>query len=63
MDIENYSIGDVLRNKQGINGKVIGKTINSINLYHTARSSKGINCTQWYTLQDIIKNFKHAVIV
>jgi hypothetical protein len=56
--IDDYSIGDVLKHKQGFTGKIIEKTNNSINLSHKARSKKGINCTQWYGLQDINKDFK-----
>jgi len=56
--IENYLIGDVLKHKEGFYGEIINKTNSSINLYHKARTEKGINCTQWYGLDNIIKNFK-----
>jgi hypothetical protein len=58
MDIEDYSIGDVLKHKTGFTGEVVEKTNSSINLYHKARTKRGINCTQWYGLQEIDKDFK-----
>tara|TARA_R110000796_G_scaffold211126_1_gene327265 strand:+ start:107 stop:292 length:186 start_codon:yes stop_codon:yes gene_type:complete len=58
MTIDDYSIGDVLKHKQGFIGEIVEKTNSSINLYHKARTKNGINCTQWYGIQDIIKEFK-----
>jgi len=57
MKIEDYLIGDVLKHVQGFTGEIIDKTSSSINLYHKARTKKGINCSQWYGLQEIIKDF------
>lgn len=57
--MENYSIGDRLRHKSGFTGEVVEKLINSICLFHKARTKQGIDCEQWYFVKDIVKEFKH----
>ncbi len=35
-------------------------TANSVEVQHFVRTTKGINCKNWYTLEDFNKRFKYG---
>ena len=59
----NYFIGQILNDNSRVNTTVIitNLTNNSIEVFITASTKRGINCKQWYTLRDFEKKFVPVV--
>lgn len=48
-------IGDIVKDVQHQrHNKITNMTSNSLELYHTKVSDKGINCKQWYDIERLI---------
>lgn len=47
LTVGNY-VSDIKHNRKN---KITGLTGNSVELYHTKITNKGINCKQWYDIQ------------
>ena len=50
MNLNDYDIGESLVDSGNFYSKVIDKSENSILMYLTKRTKKGINTTQWFSL-------------
>jgi hypothetical protein len=57
MNIDEYSIGEKLKDSGGNLCEIVTKTINSIELFKTAKTKKGVDCKQWYNMQEITRFF------
>ena len=58
MKFNNINIGDIVKDKQNRDCKVINKTTNSIEIFMKKTNKKGIDCTQWFTDRNFEKLFK-----
>lgn len=56
--IENYDIGSIVVDLDGRECIIINTTTNSICVHIERKSERGINCDQWFTIQNFEKRFK-----
>ena len=58
MNIEEFSIGQTVEDKDGSNCKIINKTLNSIDVFIGKKTPKGIDHTQWFDMNRFNERFK-----
>jgi hypothetical protein len=56
--MENYNIGDQVKDKDGKICKIVDKTANSINVWIGKKGKEGVNCTNWFTFENFERRFK-----
>ena len=52
-----YSIGDIVKDKFGNESEITNLTNNSIELFIKKTSKLGIDCKQWFTIQEFKKKY------
>jgi hypothetical protein len=57
-NIDYYSIGESVFDADGSICKIVGKTVNSLNVWIGKKSDKGIDSTNWFYIKDFEKRFK-----
>lgn len=57
-NINDYSIGDEVIDKDGSVCKITNKTSNTIEVFIRKKSKKGIDCTNWFFIKDFNMRFK-----
>lgn len=57
-DIDSYSIGDIVIDNDGAECEVTNKTLNSIEIYISKKKDEGIDCKQWFTMNNFNMRFK-----
>ena len=56
--IGDYGIGQIIADLDGRKCVIINMTTNSICVHIERKSDQGVNCDQWFTIQDFEKRFK-----
>lgn len=60
-NIDEFSIGDVMKDKDGAVCVISNMTINTIEVIIPAKTKKGITCKQWFDMKEFNKRFKKYV--
>jgi hypothetical protein len=56
--IEDLKVGMEVVEGDGVKERILQLTANSVLVTRTKRRSEGINCTQWFTIEDFGRYFK-----
>lgn len=57
MDITDFGLGQIVIDKDGKECTITNLTRNSIEVYIEKKTDQGVNCKQWFTLNDFEKRF------
>lgn len=57
MNIDDFSVGEIVTDSKGFYYRIIDKTINTIQVQMKAKTEKGIDCNQWFDMKDFNKLF------
>ncbi len=60
VNIDEFDIGSILVDSDKSLCLIINKTLNSIEVFLKAKTSKGIDCKQWFDMRQFNKRFKLA---
>ena len=58
MDIDSYSIGQMVSDVDKAQCEIVDKTANSIQVYIRKKSKDGIDVNQWFGMNDFKRRFK-----
>lgn len=58
MNIDEFTIGEVVTHTDGRKCLITNKTINSIEVKLTRKTKEGVDCKQWYDMRSFNNTFK-----
>ena len=58
MNIDEFSIGQIIEDTDKSHCEITNKTLNSIEVFMKRKSDKGIDCKQWFDMEQFNKRFK-----
>jgi len=58
MNIDDFSIGQIIEDVDKSHCEITDKTLNTIEVAIKRKSEKGIDCKQWFAMKEFNKRFK-----
>lgn len=58
MNIDEFSINQIVEDTDGTNCEITNKTLNTIEVFIKRKNEKGVDCKQWFAIKDFNRRFK-----
>lgn len=56
--MNDFKIGDEIKDKDGKICRIVDMTTNSINVWIERKTKNGVSCTNWFTFENFTRRFK-----